>query len=181
MPYILTFCRIVTGFVFVASFWGKVQNINQFVQTITNFKLLHSRYSRPLALLFLLGETTVVALLFVGKQLLPAAFGLAALLLVAFSVALISILVRNIQTSCNCFGSDPNPVTYADVGRNVGLILIVVFGIVASKLVGQTGGQLTAVDSLLMAIAAAIFLIIWLNLRDVLQLFQPVRTVEGEK
>ncbi len=73
MPYILTFCRIVTGLVFAASFWGKAQNMNQFVQTITNFKLLPNRYSKPLSLLFLLGELIVMSLILVGGSLLPRA------------------------------------------------------------------------------------------------------------
>jgi uncharacterized membrane protein YphA (DoxX/SURF4 family) len=172
LPYLLTFCRATIGLTFAYSFLMKVRDVNQFAQTITHFKLLSAHRSQPLALLFLTGELAVVLLLFIGGQLLPLAFGLALLLLATFTAALAFVLAHHIQTACNCFGSHQNPATFADVGRNVGLILIALFGIVASKSAGQTGVQLTAVDSLLMAIAAAIFLFIWLNLRDIFQLFK---------
>ncbi|MCP5100676.1 MAG: DoxX family membrane protein [Chloroflexi bacterium] len=173
MPYILTFCRIVTGLVFAASFWGKAQNMNQFVQTITNFKLLPSRYSQPLMLLFLLGELTVVSLILVGETLLPIAFGLATILLAAFTVALISVLRRNIQTACNCFGSSSKTsISHHDVWCNLGLLLIAATGFGVSSWVMQNGGGITAIETLLISLSAIAFLLIWLNLRDILQLFQ---------
>lgn len=96
-----------------------------------------------MALFFLSGEFAVVVLLFMGGQLLPLAFGLALLLLAAFTVALVSVLVRHIQTTCNCFGNSQKPVTYSDVWRNVGLSSVIAVGWWAAlrPQVGGSGSQ----------------------------------------
>ncbi|VAW31414.1 hypothetical protein MNBD_CHLOROFLEXI01-448, partial [hydrothermal vent metagenome] len=78
--YLVTFCRVTVGMLFAYSFVSKVGKLPQFAQTITNFKLLPERWSQPMALLFLMGELTVVVLALIGGQWLSVAFGLAILL-----------------------------------------------------------------------------------------------------
>ncbi|GIK56288.1 MAG: hypothetical protein BroJett015_19510 [Chloroflexota bacterium] len=120
--YLLAFCRITIGLLFAASFGGKVRDRKGFAQTISRFGLLPQRWSYPLALLFLGAELLVVILIIWGGPLLAPAFGLAFLLLVIFTVALASVLIRNISTTCHCFGRSEKQVTYADVWRNIGFI-----------------------------------------------------------
>lgn len=122
LPYLLAFCRITIGLIFAYSFLMKIRDVNQFAQTIANFKLVPLRWGRPLALLFLSGEAAVVVLLVIGEQLLSLAFGLALILLAVFTAVLVSVLVRDIQTTCNCFGNSQKIVTYTDVWRNAGFI-----------------------------------------------------------
>jgi len=172
LPYLLLFFRLTIGLLFIYSFLGKVRDVDQFAQTITNFKLLPERWSQLVALLFLMGELTVVVFVLIGGQWLSVAFGLAIFLLTAFTAALASVLVRNIQTTCNCFGSDEKPISHHDAGRNLGLLFIAAAGFWMSSLSVQTGGGITVTETVLMSLAAIIFLLIWLNLRDVLQLFQ---------
>lgn len=60
MSYLLVFCRLSIGFLFLYSFLAKVRDTAQFSAAITRFRLLPPAYSRALALLFLTGETAVV-------------------------------------------------------------------------------------------------------------------------
>lgn len=135
LPYLLAFCRIAIGITFACSFLAKVRDVGQFAQTITNFKLLPSRWSRPMALLFLMGELAVVVLALMGRSFLAGAFGLALLLLVAFTADLASILARNIHTVYNCFGSSERLIAYADLWRNAGFVLV------AAAATGTAAGQ----------------------------------------
>jgi uncharacterized membrane protein YphA (DoxX/SURF4 family) len=128
LPYLLTFCRLVIGLVFAISFVGKVRDVGQFAATIGRFELLPRRWNKTAALLFLGGEAAVVVLLIAGGPLLPLAFALAGLLLLLFTLALLSALRRGIETSCNCFGASEKPLTYYDVGRNAGFIACSLLG-----------------------------------------------------
>ena len=142
LPYLLTFCRLVIGLVFVISFVGKVRDVGQFAATIGRFDLLPRRWTQTAALLFLGGEAAVVILLIAGGPLLPLAFALATLLLLLFSLALLSVLRRGIETSCNCFGASEKPLTYYDVGRNAGFIACSLLGWwLAPQLAGSPAAQ----------------------------------------
>lgn len=172
LPYLLTFCRVTIGLTFAYSFLMKVRDVNQFAQTIANFKLVPLRWERPLALLFLSGEAAVVVFLVIGGQLLPLALGLALLLLMAFTAALVLVLVRNIQTACNCFGSTQKIVSYVDVWRNAGLVLVSAIGLWAAGATGNVKVTLTLIELFLIAIIATIFVLLWTNLHDIVTLFQ---------
>ena len=170
LPYLLAFCRITISLTFTYSFLMKVGDVNQFAQTVANFKLVPLRWERPLALLFLSGEAAVVVFLVIGgQQLLPLAFILALLLLLAFTAALALVLVRDIQTSCNCFGNTQKTVSYVDVWRNAGLILVSAIGLWTA---GNVKGTLNLIELFLIAIIAIIFVLLWTNLTDIVTLFQ---------
>jgi hypothetical protein len=142
LPYLLIFCRLVIGLVFAISFVGKARDTGQFAKTIGRFELLPRRWHKTAALLFLGGETAVVILLIAGGPLLPLAFALAGLLLLLFTLALLSALRRNIETSCHCFGSSDKPLTYYDVGRNAGFIACSLLGWwLAPQLAGSPAAQ----------------------------------------
>jgi hypothetical protein len=171
LPYLLTFCRLVIGLVFVISFVGKVRDVGQFAATIGRFELLPRRWTKTAALLFLGGEAAVVALLILGGRLLPLAFGLATLLLFVFTLALLSALRRGIETSCNCFGTSDKPLTYYDVGRNAGFILLAATGL---GMAGATGAvpTLAFIEHLFIFIIAAVFVLLWTNLSEIAALLQ---------
>jgi hypothetical protein len=165
--------------VFVVSFAGKILNISAFEQTITNFKMLPGHLSKPAAVLFLAGEIMVVILVTAGgmfgalqKMLLSLGFVLAGCLLLVFSIALISVLVRNIQTSCNCFGSSEKPASPFDVLRNVSFILCAAVGWVVLSVIGNKGDDLTLLEWGIALCGAAIFVAVWMNLRDIAQVFR---------
>src|ERR1051326_7881489 len=126
--YVLAFCRIATGLVFAFSGMGKARDFSQFKTTIANFRLLPRPLHAPAAFFFLSAEFAVVVLVALGEPLLPFGFGLAILLLLLFCGALASVLARGLRTACNCFGTSKQPVTVADVWRNLGLVLCAALG-----------------------------------------------------
>lgn len=169
--YLLAFCRLVIGLVFVVSFLTKARHLTVFEQTITRFALLPRRFSRTLARLFLGGELLVVVLIALGGPVLAAGFGLAIILLLLFSGALVSVLRREIRTSCNCFGTSEKPVAASDVGRNAGLLLCAILGCASLAGANSDNGRLSLAEWGILGLGATVFVALLLNLSDILQLF----------
>lgn len=172
LPYLLAFCRIVIGLTFTYSFLAKVRNVDQFAQAITDFQLLPRGFSRPLAILFLAGELIVAVMVLIGDQFLSWAFVLAVLLLSIFTVAEVSVLTRNIQTSCHCFGASEEPVTYHDVWRNIGYIVCSLVGRQIWLLMEGSPGNQTLAELVLVSPIAIVFVVVWTHLRHMVRLFQ---------
>jgi hypothetical protein len=166
LTYLLTFCRLVIGLAFALSFAGKVRDVGQFTETIRKFDLLPQGWAGPAAVLFLAGEAAVVALLILGGRLLPLAFGLATLLLLLFTLALLSALRRGIETSCHCFGASDKPLTYYDVGRNAGFIGCGLLGWWLAAQVPVTTQPSNWAELALLGFFAAVFVIVWTQLGE---------------
>jgi hypothetical protein len=84
--------------------------------------------SRPTSLLFVGAEIAVVLLVVLGGRFLFPGFMLAIILLLIFSGALISLFARQIQTSCNCFGSNEKLATQVDLWRDAAFVLCALGG-----------------------------------------------------
>lgn len=166
LSYMLVFARFVVGMIFFISFIGKALSLKKFQQTISNFNLLPNTFSAPLALIFLMGELFVVILLIVGGSIgLRIGFALALVMLIAFTLALISVLVRKIQTSCNCFGSSEKIISPYDLIRNMGIII----GAAVGLLVADTPTSLDLPGWVLIGVSAGAFVFIWLSTRDIFE------------
>lgn len=172
MIYLLAFCRVAIGLVFAISSLSKVRNLGQFQQAIASFRLLPQCLSQLTALLFLCGEFAVVLLVAFGGPLLFPGFALAILLLLLFCVALASVLIRRLQTACNCFGSSEKPVTPVDIWRNVGFLLCAGSGGEALIWMRGTQGDLEWVAWLFIALGAGVFVMIWIQLGEIVQIFR---------
>lgn len=172
MLYVLVFCRIVIGIVFAVSFLRKISSVPIFEQTITQFSILPKRFSRVVALLILSCEIAVALLVIIGGPFLESGFLLSVLLLLVFSSVLMSVLHRDIQTSCNCFGSTQKQVSSVDVWRNVGFFVCALIG--CSAFAGSNSGQghLAPLEWGLLGLAASFFVALWLHLGEIVQLFQ---------
>ncbi|HET8844895.1 MAG TPA: MauE/DoxX family redox-associated membrane protein [Ktedonobacteraceae bacterium] len=168
--YLLVFCRITIGLVFVLSFGGKVRNISEFQETILRFHLLPRRLSKAAALLFLGSELAVVVGMIAGGSFLFPAFVLAFLLLLLFSCAMISVLMRGLSTSCNCFGTSQKPVTATDIWRNVGFLLCASGGAIAALWTQNISLNPTFSLWLLAALGAGVFVLIWIQLGEITRL-----------
>lgn len=169
--FVSAFCRIAIGIVFLLSFGSKIRNTAQFQRSIAGFRLLSRKLSDVAAILSLGGELAVVLCLLIGGELLLPGFGLAVLLLLVFSIALISVLVRKLSISCNCFGASEEPVVVADVWRNVGLIACAVAGYSSTAWVQGNEQSLGIGEWLLAGISALVLSLLWLQLRNIVQLF----------
>jgi len=168
LAYTLAFCRLVIGIAFAVSSIGKAANVHEFEETVARFSIFPLRWSKGLSLLFLSGEVAVVVLLFLGHASLPLGFVLAAILLSTFSIALVSVLGRNIQTHCNCFGKTDEPVSLYDIGRNAGLLFCCLGGWILTTSV-NVHGNLSTRSWLLIGLLSAIFVTIWVQLGKVVR------------
>ncbi len=176
--YMLAFCRIMIGLVFILSSISKVRDIAQFRQTIRSFHILPQWLSKVATVLFICGEVAVVLLILIGGPLLMLGFSLAISLLLVFCLALVSALVRRMHIFCNCFGASTKQISHFDVWRNAGLIIFALLGCAA--LAGLNGGQghLSLTEWGLIGLGGVTFVALWLHLADIVQLFQPVRISE---
>jgi hypothetical protein len=169
---LFAFCRLVLGFVFALSLIGKLRNIQAFRQTILTFRLLPEWLVGTATWLFLGSEFLVVLGSILGNEFLFPTFLLAALLLLLFSGAMASVLVRQIRTSCNCFGKSDKPVAVTDLWRNGGLLCCALGGCALLFWLPQAHDQLTIVAWFLAGVAAIVFVAFWLYLGDLVALFQ---------
>ena len=171
--YLLAFCRVVIGLTFMVSSVGKVLNIAQFRQTICNFRILPGWLSGVAAMLFMCGEVAVVVFVVIGGSLLVVGFSLAIFLLLLFCIALLSVLVRRIRTTCNCFGASAKQVSHLDVWRNAGFILFALGGYGSLAEAKGTQVNLSLLGWGLIGLGAVVFVIIWIQLGEIIQLFRP--------
>ena len=175
-PYLLTFFRFVIGFVFVTSLIGKAGDIPAFTQAITNFRFFPQSFSKPLAYLFLLGEFgTVVAMLF-GRELLFWGFLVAMLMFLSFSIALSSVILRKIETTCNCFGPDQKDVNFGHVLRSLGFMICGIGGSIISYLHNIPSGSIEIINLIFVGAFSAVFVLVWMHIGDILQFFEPLRS-----
>lgn len=170
--YLLAFCRVVIGLAFVVSSISKVLNIAQFRQAISNFHILPRRLSGVTAMLFLCCEFAVVVFVLIGGSLLTIGFSLAIFLLLLFCIALVSVLARGIHTTCSCFGPSAKQVSRVDVWRNVGLILCALGGYGALFWTKGTQGNPGLLEWGLTGLGAVVFVVIWIQLGEIVQLFR---------
>lgn len=169
--YLLVFCRIVIVLVFVSSFSNKVMNLRQFEITITQFRIIHQNYSSSVAKIFLALELTVALLVAMSSETMLFGFIMAIFLLLTFCFALISVLSRNIRVPCSCFGSTNKLVDSIDIWRNAGFILCALSGCTTYFLLGGNAPTLGVVEGVLIGLAAALFAVVWVQLKDIVQLF----------
>lgn len=172
MIYLLAFCRVATGLVFAISSVSKVRTLAQFQQAIFNFHFFSRWLSNLAALLFLGGELAVMLLMILGGPLLLPGFALAIVLLCIFCVALASVLIRKLHTSCNCFGVSEKPVAVADIWRNVGFLLCAGGGCEALIWMRGEQGSLAWMAWLFIVLGAAVFVVIWIQLGEIAHLLR---------
>ncbi|MBV9691555.1 MAG: hypothetical protein JO202_17790 [Ktedonobacteraceae bacterium] len=173
------FCSIALLLLFAYSAGGKVRNVTAFARSVEGFAVVPSTWVVPLARLFIGAEGIVVVLLLGGlvwSGVLLAGMLLALGLLVVFSSALISVMIRGLQVPCGCFGTDDRPVATVDLVRNAGLIVLSVAGLATAS------SQHSILASLLTALMAATFVVIWTHLDDITAVlrWEPVVLKEGK-
>jgi len=170
VAYVQYFCRFAIIITFFTSFTGKIRSIPKFEKAITDFDLTPQSLNRILVFLFLLGELVTVVLLFLGGIWSSLGFILAITHLVLFSGALILVIARNIQTSCNCFGSSEKTVSYYDVWRNGGLITCASIGL--ATLNADLSLHLSIPEMGIIFLMTIPFVAVWIHLGDLIQLFR---------
>ncbi len=166
--YLLAFCRITLGLLFLISAISKLKSFPQYVATVSNFRLLPESFTRLAAVLVLISELLIVLFLFKWQVV---AFYLASILLIIFSAAFASVLFRNIQTTCNCFGTSQHPISQADLVRNFGFLLCSCGGgWLATK--PEITVSLAPLHLGIIGLIAIVFVLVWAQLGEIYHLFQ---------
>jgi hypothetical protein len=160
---------MAVGLVFAWSFVGKARDVPGFERTIARFDLLPKSLQRLAALAALAGELAVALTMLAGGAALAWGFGLAALLLLAFCVALAAALARKIETACNCFGASERPISPYDLLRNAGFTACALGG---CGLAGQAAAPLGWLEWALAGATAGVFVIVWAQVGEIAGLFR---------
>jgi hypothetical protein len=145
----------------------RVCDLPGFVRAVAGFALLPQPLVRAAALLFLAGEVAVVGLLLFGGPFLAAGFGLALGLLLLFSLALATVLIRGLQTPCHCFGATDKAISRYDLWRNLGFVAVALLGL------GTLSAEVTNLNWIelgLISLIATVCVIFWVRLGDVIEL-----------
>jgi len=173
ISYLMVFCRVFTGFVFLLSAYGKTSDISSFQKTINSFRLINSKLAYPLSFIFISIEWLIVIFIVSGGEFLLYGYMLAIVLLIVFTTALTIVLFRQISTTCNCFGSSSKPVTKYDVVRNCGLLscstvgLYITFG-------NPNITSLTLENAIIVGVFALILVLLWLHFDEIISIVLQV-------
>lgn len=172
--YLLAFCRAVLILVFSFSFISKIRNVTAFEQSIINFGILPQKLSRLAAIFFLSIEFSVASLLLVGSSFLVLGFFIAVVALIIFCAAITFALVRNLQISCNCFGTSANEKSLSlyEIVRNLSFIACALCGLASVMGLTKESITLNLEGSILMGIVAITFVMIATHFKETIQLFK---------
>lgn len=149
---VLLFARVVVVATFGASALAKARDLDGFHGTLVAFRVAGDARARRLAPLVLAAEVVAVALSLAPPPVAYAGLGLAAALLVAYTVLLASTRAHGTTVGCHCFGRRPQPLSWWDVGRNAVLLAAVTAGL-------ASGGTGTPADLAPAAAAVALVLL----------------------
>lgn len=126
MDALLIVARLLLAAVFAVAAVGKLRDVAGTRRALAGFRV-PARLRSPLSLGLPLLELAIAALLVPAPTARIGALA-AAVLLLAFTVALISVLVRGEEVECNCLGSvSRRPVSALTVARNVALSAVAGF------------------------------------------------------
>ncbi|HEX3549465.1 MAG TPA: MauE/DoxX family redox-associated membrane protein, partial [Candidatus Elarobacter sp.] len=118
--------RVVLGAIFLVAGLAKMGHFAEFAQQIAAFRLLPREVIAPAALLMPFVEVAIGALLIAGLFTRTVAC-IAAVLLLAFDLAIASAVMRGLQLSCGCFGpNDTTVTTWGEVARDGVFVLLAV-------------------------------------------------------
>ena len=171
--YGVAICRWIVGLVFAWSCTAKLRDVTTFSDTIRRFKLLPDHLVRLMAWVILSGEAAIMATMLIGGQLLAWGFILAAALLLIFCFALLSVLLRRIQTPCNCFGaSSKSPVSLFEIVRSLTFSLFAMSGYGLLYKVQGNLGTLGILDWSLAGIIAVVIVLVMVQINEIVWVFR---------
>jgi len=113
--------RTVLAAIFLYAGIAKLADVRAFAADVANYRMLPAALIAPFAAT-LPGVEIACGLALLYPRTVRAAAGLAVALLVAFTVAAVQALARDINLDCGCFGSVRAPVTVLTVGRDAALV-----------------------------------------------------------
>jgi uncharacterized membrane protein YphA (DoxX/SURF4 family) len=122
---IILLIRIFLGGLFVVASLGKITDLQAFANSILQYKIIGPTFALYTATILpplelLCGLSLIIGLYPRGCELLIT------IMLVGFTILVISALLRGLDISCGCFTQDPNTsrIGYQKILENCGLIVL---------------------------------------------------------
>ncbi|NYD48182.1 putative membrane protein YphA (DoxX/SURF4 family) [Actinomadura luteofluorescens] len=157
-------CACLVGLVFAVSAVSKLRDFDGFARSVPALVPVPPGRARLLAI----ATTTLEALvppLLVAPVTAPFGFGLAAVLLAAFTAAVATSVRRGRRTACRCFGPSSAPLGPRHLVRNGVLLACAVLGALAPGGLPPAGGIAVAAAA---GLAGAVLIV---SLDDIVELF----------
>lgn len=118
--------RIFLGFVFLYAAIGKIYDPNAFFKEIANYRIFPNLLSQIFAIFLPWVELIIGIFLIFGIRLRSTSF-FSSVLLLTFTILVISAWVRGLNINCGCFSHHIEYVGLGKVMQNFVLILLSVF------------------------------------------------------
>jgi putative oxidoreductase len=124
-PLVNLLLRILLGGLFVLASLDKIADPNAFATSVSNYKIVNSDLAMLVATVLPIFEFLCGALLILGLYPRTNAVLITGLL-AAFTLMIISALLRGLDISCGCFTQDPGAgkIGYQKILENSGMILV---------------------------------------------------------
>lgn len=145
MEYLSVGCASLLALVFAVSAISKIRDFGGFVASVPGLvPRLAGGMARPVGLLVVALEAIMPVLLAVPAAA-PYGFGLAFLMLAAFTVAIAAAVRRGRRAPCRCFGVSAAPLGNRHLGRNAVLLTATALGAVPAGSPEAAAGVAVAV------------------------------------
>ncbi|MEV0400318.1 MauE/DoxX family redox-associated membrane protein [Actinoallomurus sp. NPDC050550] len=144
MEYVRAACASLLALVFVASAVSKLRDFGGFERSLPGLAPVPARLVRPLARAVVAAEAAIPVLLLVPPAT-AYGFGLAGILLMAFTVAIAVALRHGRRAPCRCFGASSTPIAPRHLVRNATLLVAAALGGAAPSGLPMTPGLAVAV------------------------------------
>lgn len=168
--WVLVLCRWAIGLAFTISAAGKATAMASFRGALADFGVVPDRLSGAAARTTVVAEALVAGLVAAGGRFAVAGFCLALALLAAFSATLALALRKKAAVNCNCFGPGERHVSRYDLVRNAALGMGCAGGLWGYA--ASSGGHPVLALVLLAGLMAAVFVVMTINLEDVVELLR---------
>lgn len=147
--------QVVLGCTLAWAAIAKLRALDKFRNAVRDFAMVPATLVVPLSRMIPIAELVLGLLVLVGVQLRITA-GIAALLLLAFTVAVVMNLRRGHRVSCACFGASDSPISAWVVLRNGCLLLAAV-----SVALGGPAGPLEPIEAIAAVLVAVVLMQGW--------------------
>lgn len=171
-------CQAVVAATFAASAAGKLAGPSAFAdfRGWLRASVGVPRHAAAAAATTVVVAETATAVAVAVPPLAPAGFAVAALLLAAFTGAVVSMIRRRVRTPCRCFGAGRHPPGAWQVARNL-ILLVAAAGGGVSALAGAGSPPPAAPALVLAAVVGVTVALLLINLEEVAGLARPAAPV----
>ena len=129
IEYLISFTRIYLALVFILSGLDKINGLDAFAQSIENYRIIPLAFINIIAIIVPWLELVAGGLLLLGFYIKENSTIIITLLLV-FTIAIISAVLRNLDIDCGCQGTfDGQKVGIIKIVENTSLMVVSILSI----------------------------------------------------